>query len=42
MSPAALNPGLPDEAYDDAVRRITDTAASHPTLPSPYYDTSAA
>ena len=25
---AALNPGLPDEAYDDAVRRITATAAS--------------
>ena len=25
---AALNPGLPPEAYDDAVRRITATAAS--------------
>ena len=25
---ASLNPGLPDEAYDDAVRRITTTAAS--------------
>ena len=26
---AALNPGLPPEAYDDAVRRMTATAASH-------------
>ena len=25
---AALNPGLPDEAYDDAVRRITATVVS--------------
>ncbi len=25
---SALNPGLPDDAYDDAVRRITATAAS--------------
>ena len=26
---ARLNPGLPEEAYDDAVRQLTDTRAAH-------------